>query len=62
MSGRDIAAAINTIYDKRTMLRGDPTSITHRVDQKQVLEELRGEFKEMARTEAKQELDKKVVN
>ena len=62
MSGRDIAAAINTIYDKRTMLRGDPTSITHRVDHRQVLEELRGEFKEMARDEAKQELDKKVVN
>jgi len=59
---RDLAAIVNILYDKRTMLRGDPTSITARQDPRKLLEELRGEFREMAREEAKEELNKTIVN
>lgn len=62
MSGRDLAQTINILYDKRTMLRGDPTSIKAVQDPKKLLDELRDEFRTMARTEAKRELNMTVVN
>jgi hypothetical protein len=48
LSGRDITAIINTLYDKRSMLRGDPTSITGRASSSDVLNELKSEFTKIA--------------
>ena len=58
MSGRDVSHALNTLYDKRTMLRGDPTTITAKIDHNKLLDELRDEFKQMAESA----YNKKVVN
>jgi len=62
VSARDLTSAIGTLYDKRTMLRGDPTSITRRETSVDLLNTLREEFTKMAKQAAKQELDKTVVN
>ena len=58
MGGRDITNAISTLYDKRAMLRGDPTSITKKTTSSDVLRELRGEFADIAR----KAIEAKVVN
>lgn len=62
MSGKDLTTALGTLYDKRTMLRGDPTSITRRETPADMLNALRDEFANMAKAAAKAELDKTVVN
>ena len=48
LSGKDIASIINTLYDKRAMLRGDPTSITAKVTSIDVLSELKSTFEKIA--------------
>jgi len=48
LSGKDIASIINTIYDKRAMLRGDPTSITAKSSNTDILDELKSTFKQIA--------------
>lgn len=50
LSGRDLATIINTLYDKRAMLRGDPTSISAKVTSTDVLEELKATFEKIAET------------
>ena len=50
LSGRDLATIINTLYDKRAMLRGDPTSITAKASSTDVLEELKATFEKIAET------------
>ncbi len=62
MSGRDLGALLNTIYDKRTMLRGDPTSITQRKDQSKLLEELKTSMRELAEAAARNEFNKTVIS
>ena len=49
MSARDIINAISTLYDKRAMLRGDPTSITQKTTSSDVLNELKATFAEAGR-------------
>jgi len=48
LSGKDIASMINTLYDKRAMLRGDPTSISAKTSNSDILEELKSTFKQIA--------------
>ena len=48
LSGRDLATIINTLYDKRAMLRGDPTSISAKTTSSDVLEELKATFEKIA--------------
>ena len=48
LSGKDIASIINTLYDKRAMLRGDPTSISAKVTSTDVLEDLKATFTKIA--------------
>lgn len=49
IGGRDLATILNTLYDKRSMLRGDPTSITRKESSDDVLKKLRGEFESIAK-------------
>jgi len=58
MSGKDLATTGAIMYDKRAMLRGDPTSITARASVTDTLAMLRQEFTQIA----KAELDKTVIN
>lgn len=58
MTGRDLAATLNTLYDKRTMMRGEPTSITGKADQSTIIDSLKEQFAKMA----KQHLEAKVVS
>ncbi len=48
LSGKDISSIINTLYDKRAMLRGDPTSITAKANSGDVLKELKDTFEKIA--------------
>jgi len=50
LSGKDIASIINTLYDKRAMLRGDPTSISAKATSTDVIEELKKTFEKIAET------------
>ena len=50
LSGKDIASIINTLYDKRAMLRGDPTSITAKATSGDVIQELKKTFEKIAET------------
>ena len=56
LSGRDIANIINTLYDKRAMLRGDPTSISAKATSGDVLEELKSTFEKIAKTAYEQKV------
>ena len=62
VTARDLGALLNTIYDKRTMLRGDPTSITVKKDQTKLLDDLRASMRELAAEAMSNELKKTVVN
>ena len=57
MSGKELAWVMGITYDKRALLRGDPTSRTEKVDAKTQIEDLRREFGAMAR----EHLDKTVI-
>lgn len=48
LSGRDVASILNTVYDKRSMLRGDPTSITRKETASDVLSTIRDEMEKIA--------------
>lgn len=48
MSGKELAWVMGVTYDKRALLRGDPTSRTEKVDQKALMQELQGKFEKMA--------------
>lgn len=58
MSGKELAWVMGITFDKRALLRGDPTSRTEKVDQKALIEELKEDFALMA----KKHLDKSVIN
>lgn len=58
LTGRDLASILNTLYDKRSMLRGDPTSISAKTTSQDVLQDLRKEFAAIAEGV----LEKKVVH
>ena len=58
MSGKELAWTMGITFDKRALLRGDPTSRTEKVDQTAIIEELKGSFAAMAR----EHLDKTVIN
>lgn len=49
MSGKELAWVMGISFDKRALLRGDPTSRTEKVDTKQQMADLRKEFGAMAR-------------
>lgn len=48
MSGKELAWVMGISYDKRALLRGDPTSRTEKIDYNKQLEDLRKEFGNMA--------------
>ena len=48
MKGKELAWCMGISYDKRALLRGDPTSRTEKVDYNKQLEDLRKEFGAMA--------------
>lgn len=58
LGGRDLTTMLNILYDKRSMMRGDPTSISRRESADDVMQGLRGEFKDIA----KKVMDSKVVS
>lgn len=58
MGGKELATTLGITYDKRALLRGDPTSRTEKVDQKALLNDIREELKQIA----KDQLDLTVVN
>ena len=58
LGGRDVATILSTLYDKRSMIRGDPTSITRKESATDVMLQLRNEFEKIA----EDVLDKKVIN
>lgn len=49
MTGKELAWVMGISFDKRALLRGDPTSRTEKVDTKQQMADLRKEFGAMAR-------------
>ena len=57
MTGKELAWVMGISYDKRALLRGDPTSRTEKVDYNKQLEDLRAEFGAMAR----EHLDRTVI-
>ena len=57
MTGKELAWVMGISYDKRALLRGDPTSRTEKVDYNKQLEDLRAEFGAMA----KEHLDRTVI-
>ena len=57
MGGKELATTMAITFDKRALLRGEPTSRTERVDTNQVMEELKEQFADMA----KNALDSSVV-
>ena len=58
MSGKEMAWVLGITFDKRALLRGDPTSRSEKVDQGKLISELKDQFALMA----KEHLDKTVVN
>lgn len=58
LGGRDLATILNTVYDKRSMVRGDPTSISRKETSDDVMDKLRKEFE----TIAENTINKKVVS
>jgi hypothetical protein len=58
LGGRDISMMLNTLYNNRAMLRGDPTSITRKESSDDVMQGLRKEFASIA----KDVMDTKVVS
>ena len=57
MSGKDKAWVMGITFDKRALLRGDPTSRTEKVDQTRLIDELKDQFAQMAH----EHLDKTVI-
>lgn len=49
MSGKELAWTMGVTYDKRALLRGDPTSRTEKVDTNKMMEELKENFESMAK-------------
>jgi hypothetical protein len=58
LSGKDVAWIFGVTFDKRALLRGDPTSRTEKVDQTSMMEDLKQDFAKMAR----EHLNKTTVN
>ncbi len=48
MSGKELAWCMGVTYDKRALLRGDPTSRTEKVNQADMMNKLQGKFEKMA--------------
>ncbi len=48
VGGRDLATILSTLYDKRSMVRGDPTSITRKETSADVLSNIRDEMEKIA--------------
>ena len=49
ISGRDLATILAILFDKRALLRGDPTSRTEKVTSEALLEKLKSEMEEFAK-------------
>ena len=49
MSGKELAWVMGITYDKRALLRGDPTSRTEKIDQSKLMLELKKDFERMTR-------------
>lgn len=58
LGGRDLTTMLNTLYNNRAMLRGDPTSISRKETSDDVMQGLRKEFGNIA----KKVMDTKVVS
>lgn len=58
LGGRDLSTILNTVYEKRSMVRGDPTSISRKETSDDVMNKLRKEFEAIA----EKTMDKKVVS
>lgn len=62
ISARDLTSMLNILYDKRAMLRGDPTSISRKADPKDMLTMLKQEFTQIAEEAADRKYNKQVIN
>ena len=62
LNARDIINSISTLYDKRAMLRGDPTSISRQTTSSDVVNDLRQEFAKIAERAAEKKLATKIVS
>ena len=62
MSGRDIAITMAVIFDKRQLLRGDPTARIEKVSEKDRINRLAKSFKNMALKMKESGLDTKVID
>lgn len=58
VGAKDMTVMLSIMFDKRSMIRGDPISISGKADPTDIMNKLREEFAAIA----KQELDKKVIN
>ena len=61
MSGKDVVTSLAILYDKRAMLRGDPTSITQKISSGDQMKLLKDEFTKIAKDIAHEELSKTVI-
>lgn len=50
MKGKELAVTLAVIFDKRQLLRGDPTQRVERTNEKERLDRLQNRFEEIART------------
>lgn len=48
MSGKDTAMVMAITWDKRALVRGEPTSRSEKVDQRAIMEDLKKQFEELA--------------
>lgn len=62
VAARDIAMISAILFDKRALMRGDPTSRTERVSTEEVLSNLMESFKKLADKAAKPRREEKVIN
>lgn len=61
MGGRDLTTSLAILYDKRALVRGDPTSMSGKVDITSQLDSLKQEFAAMAREELEKSLVKDIT-
>lgn len=62
VAARDIAMISAILFDKRALMRGDPTSRTEKVSTEEVLSNLMESFKKLADKVAKPRREEKVIN
>lgn len=62
MTGRDLAGVAHLMFDKRALLRGDPTSKVVRISQEEHLHRLSDKFEEIARKLSEKQVPGEVLD